>query len=77
VVFEVKVDRVGEIPFKEAIEGCVYVARREGLLIGLSSGAVTAAFSNYVEISVQVSMFSFILTTRLNILAISRNIWDR
>ena len=44
MVFEVEVDRVEEISFKEAIEGCVYVARREGLLIGLSSGAVTAAF---------------------------------
>ena len=42
---EVKVDKIEEISLEEAIEGCIHIARHEGLLIGLSSGAVTAAFS--------------------------------
>ncbi|RLE89444.1 MAG: cysteine synthase [Thermoprotei archaeon] len=42
--FEVEVDGVEEVSFREAIEGCAYIARHEGLLIGLSSGAVTSAF---------------------------------
>jgi len=40
----VKVDKVLEISKKEAISNVLEVARNEGLLIGLSAGAVTAAF---------------------------------
>ncbi|RLG98668.1 hypothetical protein DRO19_04165 [Candidatus Bathyarchaeota archaeon] len=32
-----------------AIEGCIKIARREGLLIGLSSGAVVHAFEKIAE----------------------------
>jgi len=42
--FKVEIDEVEEVSLKEAIHGCIYIARREGILIGLSSGAVTKAF---------------------------------
>lgn len=42
--FKVKIDEVVEISQREAIESSVQVARKEGLLIGLSSGAVVKAF---------------------------------
>ncbi len=42
--FEVEIDEVVEITQKEAIEGSIQIARKEGLLIGLSSGAVVKAF---------------------------------
>ncbi|MEM0459403.1 MAG: pyridoxal-phosphate dependent enzyme [Thermofilaceae archaeon] len=38
------IDRVIDVTPEEAVEQAVRVARSEGLLIGLSSGAVTAAF---------------------------------
>ncbi len=41
----VKIDRVVDITLNEAIEGVLTVARRDGILIGLSSGAVVAAFN--------------------------------
>ena len=37
-------DQIVDIKQNEAIEGCIKIARREGLLIGLSSGAVVHAF---------------------------------
>ncbi|MDW8062167.1 MAG: cysteine synthase family protein [Nitrososphaerota archaeon] len=40
----VEFDRIIDVKCSEAIEGCIEVARREGLLIGLSSGAVFHAF---------------------------------
>jgi len=42
--FKVEIDEVIEITQREAIEGSIQVARKEGLLIGLSSGAVVKAF---------------------------------
>ncbi|WP_353936085.1 cysteine synthase family protein [Thermococcus alcaliphilus] len=42
--FKVEIDKVMEITQREAIEGSIQVARRDGLLIGLSSGAVVKAF---------------------------------
>ncbi|NJE10699.1 cysteine synthase family protein [Thermococcus sp. MAR1] len=42
--FQVEIDRVVEITRKEAIEGAIRVARGDGLLIGLSSGAVFRAY---------------------------------
>ncbi|NJE76977.1 cysteine synthase family protein [Thermococcus sp. ES12] len=42
--FQVDIDRIVEITRNEAIEGAFSVARRDGLLIGLSSGAVVKAY---------------------------------
>jgi cysteine synthase A len=42
--FLVKVDEVIEITTEKAIEGAVQIARNDGILIGLSSGAVVKAF---------------------------------
>lgn len=42
--FQVKIDRVVEVTKKEAVEAVINVARREGILVGLSSGAVTKAY---------------------------------
>ena len=42
--FKVEIDEVIEITQREAIEGSIQIAREEGLLIGLSSGAVVKAF---------------------------------
>ena len=42
--FQVKVDSVVEVTKEEAIEESIRIARKEGILIGLSSGAVTRAF---------------------------------
>jgi len=41
---EVQVDEVVDVSLDEAIEGVLYVARKEGLFIGLSSGAVVAGY---------------------------------
>ena len=41
----VEVDGVVDVTLEEAVEGVLRVAQREGLLIGLSSGAVVAAYS--------------------------------
>lgn len=38
------IDEVIDVPPEAAVEHAIRVARGEGLLIGLSSGAVTAAF---------------------------------
>jgi cysteine synthase/O-phosphoserine sulfhydrylase/cystathionine beta-synthase len=42
-------DQVIDVKRREAIEGVLTVARREGLLIGLSAGAVFHAFTKVVE----------------------------
>ncbi len=42
--FKVDVEGVVEVTRNEAIEGAISVARRDGLLIGLSSGAVVKAY---------------------------------
>lgn len=42
--FKVEIDEVIEIIQREAIEGSIQIAREDGLLIGLSSGAVVKAF---------------------------------
>ncbi|RLF21654.1 MAG: cysteine synthase [Thermoprotei archaeon] len=45
----VKVDKIIDISWEEAVEGVIEVARREGLLIGLSSGAVFQAYKKLSE----------------------------
>jgi len=45
----VKIDKIIDISWKEAVEGVVEVARKEGLLIGLSSGAVFQAYKRLAE----------------------------
>ncbi|ASJ00525.1 cysteine synthase family protein [Thermococcus gorgonarius] len=45
----VKIDRVVEVTRSEAIEGSIDIARRDGLLIGLSSGAVAKAYERVSE----------------------------
>ncbi len=47
--FQVEIDRVVEVTRSEAIEGSIGVARRDGLLIGLSSGAVVKAYERVSE----------------------------
>jgi cysteine synthase A len=42
-------DEVVDVKQAEAIEGAVKIARKEGLLIGLSSGAVVHAFQKIAE----------------------------
>ncbi|AEH23811.1 pyridoxal-phosphate dependent enzyme [Pyrococcus yayanosii] len=43
-ISEVEIDEVVEVTAKEAFEGVVKVARGDGLLIGMSSGAVVKAY---------------------------------
>ena len=45
----VEFDGIIDVPRDEAIEAAVRIARSEGILIGLSSGAVTRAFEKLVE----------------------------
>jgi cysteine synthase/O-phosphoserine sulfhydrylase/cystathionine beta-synthase len=45
----VKIDRVVDVHPDEAIQQAVRIARSEGLFIGLSSGAVVAAFEKLRE----------------------------
>ncbi len=45
----VEVDGVVDVTLEEAVEGVLKVARREGLLIGLSSGAVVAVLGKLSE----------------------------
>jgi threonine synthase len=40
----VKIDKVLDVTSREAIEQAIRIARSEGLFVGLSSGAVMAAF---------------------------------
>ncbi len=47
--FQVEIDGVVEITRKEAIEGAIHVARNDGLLIGLSSGAVVKAYERLTK----------------------------
>ena len=47
--FQVDIDRVLEITRREAIEGAIRVARSDGLLIGLSSGAVVKGYEKVAE----------------------------
>lgn len=44
-----KPDLIIDVSLEEAIEGVIAVARREGLLIGLSAGAVYRAYKRLVE----------------------------
>ncbi|MDI3475021.1 MAG: hypothetical protein PWQ79_199 [Thermococcaceae archaeon] len=48
-VKDAKIDRVVEMTQKEAVEGVVKVARKDGLIIGLSSGAVVGAYEKLSE----------------------------
>jgi len=45
----VELYRVVEVSWKEAVEGVIEVARKEGLLIGLSSGAVFQAYKKLMN----------------------------
>ena len=40
----VNIDRTVDVTLKEAIDGVIEVAKREGLYVGLSSGAVYSAY---------------------------------
>jgi len=51
------VDEVVEVSLEEAVRGVVEVARREGLLIGLSSGAVYSAYRRMAGKGVYVLVF--------------------
>jgi cysteine synthase/O-phosphoserine sulfhydrylase/cystathionine beta-synthase len=42
-------DNIVDVTQKEAIEGAIQIARKEGLLVGLSAGAVFSAFSKVKE----------------------------
>ena len=44
-----KIDSVIEISLRDAIRGCIKIARLEGILIGLSSGAVYEAYEKVRE----------------------------
>lgn len=44
-----KPDRIVDVTRREAVEAVLSVARREGLLVGLSSGAATAGFLKLLE----------------------------
>lgn len=46
---KVRIDEVVEITQKEAVEGCMRIARGDGLLIGLSAGAVVKALEKVRE----------------------------
>jgi len=46
---KVKIDEVVEITQKEAVEGSIRIAREDGLLIGLSAGAVVKALEKVRE----------------------------
>lgn len=45
----VKIDRVIDVSLEEAFEAVLYVARRDGILIGLSAGAVLHATKTLIE----------------------------
>jgi cysteine synthase/O-phosphoserine sulfhydrylase/cystathionine beta-synthase len=45
----VRFDKIINVKQKEAIEGCIKIARKEGLLIGLSAGAVVHAFTKIAK----------------------------
>jgi len=44
-----QINEIYEVSLREAISGVIEVARREGLLIGLSSGAVVYTLERYVK----------------------------
>lgn len=44
-----KIDRIIEVKFKEAVEGVIDVARNDGILIGLSSGATVSAYKKMIR----------------------------
>ncbi|MET1128571.1 MAG: pyridoxal-phosphate dependent enzyme [Thermoproteota archaeon] len=48
-VHMVELDGVVDVSLSEAIEAVLKIARRDGILVGLSSGAVAAAFEKLVE----------------------------
>ncbi len=45
----VKIDKIYEVTLKEALEEVINTARKDGILVGLSSGAVLKAVSNAIE----------------------------
>ena len=45
----VKIDEIIDVSWEEAVRGVIEVARREGLLVGLSSGAVFQAYKKLSE----------------------------
>jgi len=45
----VKIDKIYEVTLKEALEEVIKTARKDGILVGLSSGAVLKAVSNAIE----------------------------
>jgi cysteine synthase/O-phosphoserine sulfhydrylase/cystathionine beta-synthase len=45
----VRFDKIINVKQSEAIEGCIKIARKEGLLIGLSAGAVVHAFTKIAK----------------------------
>ena len=57
----VDIDDLVDVTLEEAVRGSIEVARNEGLLIGLSSGAVVAGFRKLVESGVVESPGSAIL----------------
>ncbi|WP_184650941.1 cysteine synthase family protein [Sulfurisphaera ohwakuensis] len=44
-----KIDKIIEIKFREAVEGVIDVARNDGILIGLSSGATVSAYKKVIR----------------------------
>jgi len=46
---QVKIDKVVDITFKEALEGILEVARSSGLLFGFSGGACVAAYNKFFK----------------------------
>lgn len=56
----VKIDQIIDISWNEAVEGVIEVARREGMLIGLSSGAVFQAYKKLA--SSQGGIFVLVFT---------------
>ncbi|MGB9713563.1 MAG: pyridoxal-phosphate dependent enzyme [Candidatus Bathyarchaeales archaeon] len=45
----VQFDKIVEVTQREAIEGAIQIARKEGILVGLSAGAVFSAFNKIKE----------------------------
>jgi len=59
----VKVDRIVNVTLDEAVDGVLTVARKDGILIGLSSGAVVVAFKKLREENViQSGSYVLIMT---------------
>jgi len=48
-VYMVKIDKIYEVDLKEALEEVIITARNNGILVGLSSGAVLRAVSKAIK----------------------------